>query len=279
MHSIRKMQFGFWLMAFCASGYSQEPFQIVKVQGSLAIINRGAEMGIKAGQTLTVARKSGSGYINICTVTVVKVLPDRAAVRLGQSFGQNFMQVGDVILQPDNDVDQLLLESNRTADTNWTILFGIKGGIITPGTVYLNDNFEIDTDLSYSVGGFLDYRLAPKLTGGLAIDFNNISLFEVSNTLLDMGFTLKALVGSNTGRITFKPGIGFGFGLGISSDLEDVEGSKYFTGRAITEVAIALRGKTSLLIEGNLYFSPAGGNDEYDITFGPMFLIRGGFAF
>lgn len=155
-------------------------------------------------------------------------------------------------------------------------VIGVKGGLISSGTVFVED-FEFDTDMSYSLGGFLDYRLAPKLLGGVAVDVHNISAFDESETLFNVGLALKAIIAGETSNLMFRPGLVIGYGsLGSTAETES---SQYFTIGGNAELIFMTQGSFSWLGEVGIYAGPSGGNSEFDITFGPMFIIRGGIVF
>lgn len=164
---------------------------------------------------------------------------------------------------------------------NKTTVFGLKGGLITSGTVYVGNgvDFDFETDGSYSFGGFLDYKLAPKFLGGLTVDIHNISAFDESKTMLNLGATLKAMIYSETSNVMFRPGISLGYGSLGAIEAVGVESSQYFNVGGFVEVVYSMPGGLSWLGEAAIYAGPSGGNSDYTITFGPMFLIRGGVAF
>lgn len=154
---------------------------------------------------------------------------------------------------------------------------GLKAGLITSGTIYVEDG-EFDSDASYSIGGFLDYRLAPKLFGGISVDAHNISAFDEEKMLVDAELTLKALVAGATGRVAVRPGLGIGYGtVGAISGV--AESSQYLTVRGFAEVLVPLGARSAWLGEVAVLAGPSGGNSDLDITFGPMLLVRGGFVF
>ncbi len=160
-------------------------------------------------------------------------------------------------------------------------VFGLKAGFITSGTVYVGNgvDFDFETDGSYSLGGFLDYKLGPKFLGGLTVDIHNISAFDESETLLNLGVTRTALIYSETSKLTFRPGISLGYGSVGGIEGAGVESSQYFTVGGLVEVVYSMPGGLSWLGEVAIYAGPSGGNSDFSITYGPLFLIRGGIAF
>jgi hypothetical protein len=158
-----------------------------------------------------------------------------------------------------------------------TTIIGLKGGLITSGTVSAED-VEFDTDLSYSLGAFGDYQLAPKFSGGIAVDLHNISVSDESKMLLNFGVTLKAMISGENSSMAFRPGLLIGY-----ARLPEIEGrtksSQYFTVGGLVEIAFSTQNSVSFFTEAGIYAAPSGGNSEFDITFGPMFLLRGGVYF
>ncbi|MFQ5650042.1 MAG: hypothetical protein ACE5IY_08875 [bacterium] len=160
------------------------------------------------------------------------------------------------------------------AGTQKSTMFGLVGGVISPGTVYF-DSGDFDTDFSYSLGGLVDYQLAPKLYGGLSFDLHDISARGTSKTLLNFGLTLKAVLGKANSNFFIRPGVMLGYGR-TSNEGEDAQ---FFTVGAKTELLVRLQRGFWLVSEIALYASPAGGNAEEDITFGPVLLVRSGLVF
>jgi hypothetical protein len=159
-------------------------------------------------------------------------------------------------------------------------VLGIKGGLVLPGTVYIED-FSDDGDISFSLGGFADYALAEKLYGGISLDFHNMSVWDESKIMYDISFVLKAKIFSENSPMTFRPGFSVGYG-GIPSfeaDGYDVDASSYFVVKGMVEAVMPTSSNLSWLIEAAIIGAPAGGNSDYDVTFGPGFLLRGGIVF
>jgi hypothetical protein len=158
--------------------------------------------------------------------------------------------------------------------------FGVKAGIFSPGTYYITDFSyeEFDTDMGISIGGFLDYKLAEKITGGLSFDFGTLGVYEESTSLLDLGVTLKAILPVGKSNIVIRPGAGFGYGT-VAKIGEYVESSNYLMLKGLVEAVFATSGELSFLGEIQILGGTSGGNDEYSMAFGPGFLIRGGIAF
>lgn len=169
--------------------------------------------------------------------------------------------------------------SNAGDITAKSTVLGVKAGLITGGEFWVEDYpYDMETDMSFSFGSYLDHKLGEKITGGLYLDAHNFSVYEENKLFMDMGITIKALIGSSKSKLTIKPGIGFGYGmLGELKPLADA--SNYFMLRAACEAVFSTPGNISWLGEVGIMGAATGGNDDADMGFGPMFLIRGGMAF
>lgn len=152
--------------------------------------------------------------------------------------------------------------------------YGLKAGVFTPGCIYVDDFDCIDGEVSYSVGGFLDYALSPRLFGGLALDVHDVSAeaAEDSETLVNLAMTLKANIPGDA--LTFRPGFALGYGR---VDLE-TETSQHLTIQGLIDLVFPRPGM-SFLVEVSVYASPAGGTDCCDVTFGPGGTLRAGIIF
>lgn len=152
--------------------------------------------------------------------------------------------------------------------------YGLKAGIVTPGCIYVDDSDCIDGEVSYSVGGFLDYPLSPRLFGGLALDLHGVSAenSDDTETLLGVSLTLKADIPQDA--LTFRPGVGLGFGRVDFGQ----ETSQHLTLQGLVDLVFP-RPDMSFLVEVSVYASPAGGTDCCDVTFGPGGTLRAGIIF
>ena len=159
---------------------------------------------------------------------------------------------------------------------NTPTTYGVKLGLISPGTWFVGD-FEYDPDMGYSIGGFLDYKLGPKISGGIDLDLNGFNAYETSSNLINFGITLKAILYSETSNLTFRPGIGIGYGTIGKMDI--YESSSYFMLKGGVEMVYSAPGGLSWLGELALIGSPDGGNDDIEMYLGTGFLLRAGLVF
>ena len=147
---------------------------------------------------------------------------------------------------------------------------GLKAGFWTGATVYVEDGISTSADLSggLSVGGFLDYSLSPKLTGGLLADWTDFD----GDALYDLSLTAKALVGGQRGKIGYRPGIGIGVAKYASDNTQ-------LTLRGGLEMVGRVGMKSAWVAEAMLYGSPTGGSSDFWVTWSPGLLLRGGYIF
>lgn len=152
--------------------------------------------------------------------------------------------------------------------------FGVKGIMLLPGEAYVEefDNY-VDIDLSLGAGFMVDTRLGERFLGGLYVDFMQARAQDESGLLMDAGIALKAALGSDQGKVRWRPGIGIGFGH--LAEVGSLDASSYLTLRAGVEVVLP----GGWLIEGSIYGAPTGGNDDLTISYGPMPMLRFGRLF
>lgn len=155
-----------------------------------------------------------------------------------------------------------------------TTSFAVKAILLLPGEAYVAEaDAYFDIDMSYGVGGSVDTQLGERLYGGLFADLLNVTAYEESEIMLDLGFTMKAAFGGANGAVLWRPG--FGLGYGTLSGNESLDATHYLTIRAGVEATMA----TGWLIEANLYAAPTGGNGAVTVTYGPLLQVRFGHVF
>lgn len=152
---------------------------------------------------------------------------------------------------------------------------GFKAGLISPGEFWVGAG-SFDADMSISFGGFLDYKLGPKISGGLLANIHNFSVADESAMMMEFGFAIKAWIFSETSNLTFTPG--FGISYGNLGSTESLDGSSYMILNGMIEMTIAME-SFNLLLELGIAGAPTGGNDAFEMTYGPGLIIRGGAVF
>lgn len=152
--------------------------------------------------------------------------------------------------------------------------FGLKGIIQMPGDAYVEEaDAFFDIDMGFGVGGLVDTRLGEKLLGGVFLDALNVSAYDESAMMVDVGAALKAVLGGGGTSPTWRPGIGVGYGMlgGVGA----LESTHYLTLRGTVEAVLP----SGWVAEAVLYGSPTGGNSDVTVSWGPLFQLRFGRIF
>lgn len=154
----------------------------------------------------------------------------------------------------------------------------LKAGIITPGAFYFEEGpyDSYDLSLSPAVGVAVDYLVAPRLAVGAFTDVANLSAFDESALMIDVGVTLKAHLGeipaaNEPRRLHVSPMLSVGYAsLG---EIYVFERTQYLTLKLGTELRW---GRT--LFEISAFGAPSGGNADVTTSFGPVAHLRMGWA-
>lgn len=153
------------------------------------------------------------------------------------------------------------------------VVFGVRAGVVDVAG-FDTDAGSIGTDLSPSVGGFVDYGFGP-ISAGLYADVHGLTGdFDDREYMLDMGGAIKAQLGSSGSKAYLRPGIGIGYG---TVDVGD--GATFLTTRGTIEVVVPQAGGFAWTFEGGGYWAPTGDADGADVEFGPGLLLRAGVLF
>lgn len=167
----------------------------------------------------------------------------------------------------------LFLAAAPAAAQSDDVLFGLRAGVVDLAGIE-SDAGEVDTDLSPSIGGYVDYGFGP-ISAGLYADVHGLTGdFDNREYMIDAGAALKARLGSSGSKAYLRPGIGLGYG---TVDVGD--GAQFLTARGTIEVVVPQAGGMSWVFEGGGYFAPMGDADGTDVEFGPGLLLRAGIQF
>ena len=176
-------------------------------------------------------------------------------------------------------------QSNPTGERSTA--FGMKVGFIFGGTV----NFEgkdahayegdFDTDKSYSFGVFLDFPFHKALHAQVSLDIHDFALDsrlgDASENLLLGSVGLRYVFRTEDKRLAVRPGASIGYGY--MSDVDVTDATTHVISVISSEFVFYPGQKMGILVELGMLWDVSGGNDEYDVTGGPMPLIRGGLMF
>ena len=147
-----------------------------------------------------------------------------------------------------------------------TTTCGVKGGIISPGTVWVQ-GISFDSEIGYNVSGFLDYKLGEKISGGLVFDFGNFSSYDESSTMLGIGFALKAWIYNDDQNYIIRPG--FGIAYGNIGGNESIDATNHLVLNGYGEFVLLTEGSIDWVFEIGITGSVDGGNDDVTFTYGP----------
>lgn len=184
-----------------------------------------------------------------------------------RTWGMTALCLSMVILLSAGSLSADVREKETTA--------GFKAGLISPGTFWVGEA-DSDSDISYHFGGFTDYKLGPKISGGLVVNASNFSYRDESSNMIELGFMIKAWVFKDESNLTFTPGFGISYGRLGSNDF--VDASDYFIINGLVDMIIGME-NYDLLVELGITGAPVGGNDDWDMSYGPGFFVRGGMVF
>lgn len=164
--------------------------------------------------------------------------------------------------------------SPAAAQRDKTTQFAVKGILLAGGQAYVQEaDAYFDINTSIGVGGSVDTRLAEKLYGGAFVDLLNVSALDETALMFEGGLAIKAALGGENGRPSFRPNIGLGWG--VLSGVGGLESSHYLTIRAGLEAVMS----SGWVAEAMAWGAPSGGNSDLTITYGPMLQLRVGHLF
>ncbi len=152
----------------------------------------------------------------------------------------------------------------------------VQVGLISPGTFWV-EGVDFETDMSFGVSGGFDYKLGEKITGGVVVGFNNFSGYDDSASMIEIGFLIKAWIQQEGSNLLFRPG--FGLSYGRLGSIGPADSSGYLVINGTFELIILTEQNFNWLIMAGITGAPIGGNDEFEMTYGPGLILRGGVAF
>ncbi len=152
----------------------------------------------------------------------------------------------------------------------------IQAGLVSPGTFWIEGR-DYDTDMSFGLAGGADYKLGPKISGGVTVGYNNFSGYDESSSMIELGFTIKAWINSEGSNLLFRPG--FGISYGMLGSLGAIDSSNYMILNGTFELIILTEKNFNWLVMAGITGAPTGGNEDLEMTYGPGFVLRAGVAF
>lgn len=158
--------------------------------------------------------------------------------------------------------------------------FGIKLGLLGDGELESSEGlpyYTRGTTGNYAFEIFADKTLEDKFSLGLHLDVYNFTdnYDDEALTMIDLGGQIKMIFHAQNFQI--RPGIGIGYG---QMEFRD-ETSSHLLIQGMVELAFSnIISDKKIIAEIGFVSSPAGGIEgETDLTFAPMFYLRGGIGF
>ncbi len=150
---------------------------------------------------------------------------------------------------------------------------GLKLGVVTAGETWAGSATD-DGELSWSIGGFYDYPLSDRLHGGVALDIEEFAFsYYAAEIHTNIAVSLKALIQKTPDKAAWRPGFYLGYGTLSGFD------AQFFNVGATLEVVFPSDKSFNWLAELTIIAGPSGGNDAYDMSYGPGVRLRAGMSF
>ncbi len=163
---------------------------------------------------------------------------------------------------------------------NPTYDLGASIGLWASGDIYFgwpDDYYEKDG--SFLFRAFIDGYLMPKFATGVYINLSKVTIsdFDEEGSMFEIGVSMKPRFMISP-EAAVKPGLNIGYRTtDADSDIAESEGLGI-------NLSVELQYQPPSLKENGLYIfldtgffsQPAGGNEDQDITFGPIFYIAAG---
>ena len=172
-----------------------------------------------------------------------------------------------------------------SAGQSWAVSsnVGVKAGFVADATLDFADKkttsntFELETNQSWSVQGFVELPLHGDFHSILALDYNNLGDIGKSEMLLVASYGVRYNWETNHERFAIRPGLALGYGYLGDTHVSDAAG--LLTLNLSSEFVIYSTAGTGFMFETGLLWALTGGNESYDIDGGPLLQIRGGLRF
>ncbi|MBN2041057.1 MAG: hypothetical protein JW864_13525 [Spirochaetes bacterium] len=156
-----------------------------------------------------------------------------------------------------------------------TLDIGVSGNLWLSGTIDV-EGYDLDKDAGFLFKGYIDTIIVDKICIGGFLHFApSVEIEDDSGKMYELGgaFKYRAMLG----KMPLKIGIGVGYRKLTTDDLDDdIEGLGI---NASAELQFDINQKFKPFVELGFLSQPAGGNDDVDVTWSPIFYLGGGVAF
>jgi hypothetical protein len=152
-------------------------------------------------------------------------------------------------------------------------LFGLRAGIINSGTFTANGH-EYDANVALTGGVLFDFPLTRTSTFGFTADLIDFQIFDKRQKALDVGVAFKYAIYRQYAKMALKPGLGVGYTY--LAHIEFLDPTGYLTLKAFLESVFYVDRRFAWLADFGVFWAPVGGNRDYDISYGPVVMLRFG---
>ncbi len=155
---------------------------------------------------------------------------------------------------------------------------GISAGMWLEGDVYVGGIVDdyVTKDAGFLVRAFYDAYVAPKFAAGVYFNYSSVTIEDVDGSITEFGGALKYRFLA-TPTVAIKPGLNIGYRK-LSADESTLDGDGMGANLSV-EIQIQLSGDMIFFIEPGFLAQPAGGNEDFDITWAPIVYINAGICF
>jgi len=156
---------------------------------------------------------------------------------------------------------------------------GLGAGIWFPGTVDIEGE-DVDKNMSFLVRLFIDSYIVQQFAVGAYFNYSNPEFewgpYEEEAEMYELGVALKyrLLLGNS---LPLKIGLNVGYrNMDADAPIDDIQGLGI---NMSAELQFSATSGITPFIEGGFLTQPAGGNDDADVTWAPIFYVAGGIVF
>ncbi|HUS64776.1 MAG TPA: hypothetical protein VMZ28_09555 [Kofleriaceae bacterium] len=156
-----------------------------------------------------------------------------------------------------------------------------KAGFLMSGSGTSESDFgdlDFDTESGLFVMGGVDAAMGPRLSIGGFLFYASTGIEDGPDAhITTVGGTIKGRF--TAGKAEIRPGAAVGYQMMGGEAFDGTDDSKGLGIGGLVEVAFPMTTQADFLGELGFISQPTGGNDDVDLTFGPIFYIVGGVAF
>lgn len=154
--------------------------------------------------------------------------------------------------------------------------FGAKIGIMNAAKFRV-DGVSSNAAIGISFGFLLDLPAGKRGVTGLAVELQDLHIFEMRKKMLDLSIPFKYRIEFEDNRWELRPVIAAGFGY--MTVVDNLERTTFLTLKTGLEAVFHTRSRYSMVTDGLIFWAPTGGNADHDVTYGPTLLLRVGFIY